>query len=98
MEQSLEKERGFCLCSDKSGKLSKGEERVGTQNKVSFPVDCPSGSKLHSTYHTHPSNDLRPSQADINVMERFNIPICISTPSGGKIRCYRPRSGKSQKK
>jgi len=84
-----ERERGYCLCQSKSGKLSKGEERTGTINKVSFPVKCSKAEKLYGTYHTHPSGNLQPSQADIRVMERFNIPICIGNSSGSKIRCYR---------
>ena len=84
----MERERGYCLCKKPDGKLAKGKEGIGDTFRVSFPMDCPSNSKLHSTFHTHPSGDLRPSKADIKVMDRFKVNICIGDGKG-RIQCYR---------
>ena len=82
-------EEGFTIC-DKKGKLSRGPVRNGNSNSVRFPVSCPNGGKPRALYHTHPSGDLRPSNADIESSRKFNLPVCIGLPNGKKVKCYPP--------
>lgn len=88
----MKRERGYCVCRKVDGRLTRGSEMTGTESSVVFPMSCPDGSRRIATMHTHPSGDLRPSQADIRVMDKFRIPICISDDRS-RIQCYKRLKG-----
>ena len=86
-------EIGAMLCRLPTGALTRGPIGVGTATGVQFPDNCPSGSQIVGSFHTHPKEgggSILPSTQDMREAKRIKMPnLCIT--NNIKTACYKVR-------
>lgn len=75
-------EIGLMLCRLPTGQLTRGPIGVGSATGVQFPDQCPPGSKVAGSFHTHPTSgggSILPSAQDMREAKRIKMPVlCIA--------------------
>lgn len=91
-------EVGMMLCRLPDGRLTRGPLGVGTATSVQFPDQCPSGTKVAGSFHTHPKEgggSILPSRQDMSEAKRLSMPVlCIA--NNDKTVCYNVRGVTAQ--
>lgn len=91
-------EIGMMLCRLSDGRLTRGPIGVGTATSVQFSDQCPSGSKVVGSFHTHPKEgggSILPSAQDMKEAARLKMPaLCIA--NGERTSCYNVRGVSAQ--
>ena len=86
-------EIGMMLCRLADGRLSRGPIGVGTATAVQFSDQCPSGSTVVGSIHTHPKEgggSILPSRQDMSEAKRLGMPVlCIA--NNDRTACYNVR-------
>jgi len=83
------RECAFIVCRDPKGELTRGHSACGSKSSVSLSVRCNSGCTPIAIVHNHPSQNPRPSEADLHAAGHHKIAVCVKTNGG--VHCYRPR-------
>ena len=74
------KERGFMVCRDQAGHVSKTETAIGPDENTLPMPDCPDGSEKTLMFHTH-SIFVAPSAQDRQVAQTKGVGAqCVGTP------------------
>lgn len=83
-------EFGFMLCRSPNGALTRGPVGVGTATAVQFSDQCPAGTTVAGSVHSHPQEgggSILPSGQDMGESGRLNMPaLCIVNNT--KVACY----------
>lgn len=91
-------EVGMMLCRLADGRLTRGPLGVGTATSVQFPDQCPHGTKVVGSFHTHPKEgggSILPSRQDMSEAKRLSMPVlCIA--NNDKTACYNVRGVAAQ--
>ncbi len=91
----MTREIGAPLCRATDGGLFAGKVFQGASNlRVAIPLECPPGSRVVGTIHTHPGGLARPSDADFREARRLRLAImCVVVPETGESRCVQLKRG-----
>ena len=91
-------EIGMMLCRLPDGRLTRGPVGVGTATSVQFPDQCPTGTKVVGSIHTHPKEgggSILPSKQDMSEAKRLSMPVlCIA--NNDRTACYNVRGVAAQ--
>lgn len=88
-------EVGAALCHAPDGSLIQGPMAEGHAYGVNIPLNCPPGTEVIGTWHTHPdagtvgSGELKPSEQDLRMTRQHgHAALCITTPADGRTQCW----------